>query len=94
MDKRQLLYGFFLGLAVCMVGIALFLLGAMLVVDGETPQTLYKKLMANGRAGQMIALGAFLNFVTFFILLKMKRELMARGIILSVIVLTIITLLV
>lgn len=94
MDKKQLIYGFLLGLVVCALGILLFLVGAMLFIEGESPQTLFRKLLASGRTGQMIALGAFLNFITFFILLKMKRDLMARGIILSVIVLTMVTLLI
>jgi len=42
--------------------------------------------------GKIITLGAIFNIATFFLLLQFNRELMARGIILATILLTIITL--
>ena len=44
-----------------------------------------------GFLGKVITLGAVLNLVVFFILLKMNKELMARGVVLATILLAIIT---
>ncbi len=47
-----------------------------------------------GKLGKIITLGAILNIVAFFILLRFNKEIMARGVILGTIILTIITLLI
>jgi hypothetical protein len=44
--------------------------------------------------GKIITLGAIVNLVLFFILLKFNKELMARGVVLGMILLTVITLIV
>ena len=49
-------------------------------------------MISEGYLGKLIALGAILNIGIFFLLLKMKKELMARGVVLAVLILTIITL--
>ena len=92
MNRIDLLYGFLIGIVVCVIGMALFLFGTLLAYPEVSISEMYSRLVARGRLGQMIALGAFLNLVAFFLLLRLKIELMARGIILSVIVLTIVTL--
>ena len=45
-----------------------------------------------GRLGKLITLGSILDLVAFAILLKLNKEMMARGVILAVIVITIFTL--
>lgn len=49
---------------------------------------------SHGLLGKIITLGAILNIILFFILLKFNKDLMARGVILGMILLTIITLVV
>ena len=48
-------------------------------------------MKSQGYLGKVITLGAILNLVTFFILLKINKELMARGVVLATILLAIIT---
>lgn len=48
----------------------------------------------HGMLGKIITLGAVLNLILFFLLLKWNKDLMARGVILGSILLTVITLLV
>ncbi|WP_395060536.1 hypothetical protein [Flavobacterium sp.] len=50
-----------------------------------------KGMKSQGFLGKVITLGAILNLVVFFILLKMNKELMARGVVLATITLAIIT---
>lgn len=45
-----------------------------------------------GDLGKIVTLGAVLNIIAFFALLKYRQEMMARGVIFATIVLTIITL--
>ncbi len=47
---------------------------------------------SQGLLGKIITLGAILNLISFFILLKLNQEAMARGVVFGTIVLTIITL--
>jgi hypothetical protein len=53
-----------------------------------------KILRFQGKLGKIISLGSILNIIVFFLLLKFNKELMARGVILGTILLTIITLLI
>ena len=48
-------------------------------------------MKSQGFLGKVITLGAILNLVAFFILLKMNKELMARGVVLATILLAIVT---
>ncbi len=48
-------------------------------------------MKSQGFLGKVITLGAILNLGTFFILLKINKELMARGVVLATIFLAIIT---
>lgn len=49
-------------------------------------------MKSQGFLGKLMTLGAVLNIGVFFFLLKIKKELMARGVVLATIILTIITL--
>ena len=49
-------------------------------------------MKANGYLGKIITLGAILNLIIFFILLKTNREMMARGVVIATIALAIVTL--
>ena len=70
-------------------------LGVFLFITFFTDYTFLdgmKYLKAQNSLGKLIALGAVVNVIIFFILLKFQKELMARGVVLATIALTIATL--
>lgn len=89
MSKIHLLYGFIIGIIAAVAGSYLFIVLATAYnfFDG------FLILKAKGQLGKLITLGAILNLAAFFILLHFKMELMARGVVLATIFLTVITLL-
>jgi uncharacterized membrane protein len=50
------------------------------------------ELKQQGILGKIITLGAVLNILIFFLLLKLNKEMMARGIVLGIIIMAIVTL--
>lgn len=86
--KIHLLYGTILGLLLGFLGAYLFLkiFTNYSFIDG------WNALKFQGEHGKLIAIGALPNMLAFFILLKFDKEMMARGIILSMLILTVITL--
>jgi hypothetical protein len=87
MNKIHLLYGFLIGMAVAA-------LGCYLYVEAFTEYSFregFEILKRQGNAGMLITLGTVPNLAVFFLLLWLKKELMARGIILAVIVLTLLS---
>lgn len=50
-------------------------------------------MKTQGNLGRLVTLGTILDLVLFSILLKFNKDIMARGVVLSVIILTVITLL-
>jgi hypothetical protein len=48
-------------------------------------------MKSQGNLGKIITLGSILTLIAFGILLKMNKEMMARGVVLAVIALAIIT---
>jgi hypothetical protein len=87
MGKRDFFIGFIIGIFAAILGAFIFLklfTHYNLFVD-------YKQLSNGKILGKVITLGAILNIAAFFILLKLKKEFMARGIVLSLIILTIYT---
>jgi hypothetical protein len=87
MIKINLAIGFILGIAACILGIFLFLhfFTDYGFVEGV------KSMQAQGQVGKLITLGAMLDLVIFGILMKMNQDIMARGIVLAVICITIYT---
>ncbi|WP_026978802.1 hypothetical protein [Flavobacterium tegetincola] len=87
MNKIDLLYGFLIGIIAASLGVYLFLhfFTDYEIVEGFTI------LRGQGQLGKLIALGAILNLVAFFLLLKFNKELMARGVVLATLVVTIAT---
>jgi putative flippase GtrA len=88
MKKIDLFYGIIIGIITSFIGSYLFIvvftpysfLGGLQILKFES------------KLGKIITLGAILNLVLFFGLLKYDKELMARGVLLAMIILTIITL--
>lgn len=85
--KIHLLYGFILGIALAFVGAYLyvtFFLGFRFE-DGV------QAIKSQNNLSKLIALGALPNLLAFFLLLKIKREMWARGVVLATIALAIST---
>lgn len=88
MKKIALIYGLIIGLTTSLIGIYLY-------IYIFTPYSFLgglQLLKFEGKLGKIITLGTILNIGMFFGLLKYKKETMAKGIILTIILLTIITL--
>lgn len=88
MKKIDIFYGLIIGLITSLIGSYLF-------INVFTPYSFLgglQLLKFEGKIGKVITLGTILNIGMLFILLKNKKELMAKGIILAVLLLTIFTL--
>jgi hypothetical protein len=88
MKKIDLFYGLIIGLITSLIGSYLFIIAF-------TPYSFIggiQILKFEGKLGKIITIGTILNIGMFFGLLKYKKETMAKGIILALIVLTIVTL--
>ncbi len=84
---KDLLIGFVIGLLTTVLGCYLFL-------RFNTKYDFLEGVNAikqEGYLGKLIALSAVLNILIFFLLLKLNKEIMARGVVFATIVLTIIT---
>lgn len=87
MKKTDLLIGFFIGIVTTVLGTILFL---VLFTKFHSISDI-SSIREEGILGKIVTLGAILNIVVFFLLLKLNKELMARGIILATIILAIAT---
>jgi len=88
MKKIDIFYGLIIGLITSLIGSYLFIIVF-------TPYSFLgglQLLKFEGKIGKVITLGTILNIGMLFILLKNKKELMAKGIILAALLLTIFTL--
>lgn len=87
MKKSDLVIGFIIGIVAACVGAFLFLI--------SITKLQYIKFLIHepGIMGKVITLGAIINILIFFYLLKKDKELMARGIVLATIILALITVL-
>lgn len=87
MKKIDLLYGLVIGIIASFIGVYLFI---ALATDYEFVEG-FEILRSKGQLGKLIALGSVLNLFIFFYLLKINKELMARGVVMATIILAIIT---
>ncbi|WP_348812999.1 hypothetical protein [Flavobacterium maritimum] len=88
MNKIDLLWGF-------IIGIITSLLGSFIFVTFFTDYdfvTGIEIIKSQGNLGKIITLGSILDLIIFAVLLKLNKELMARGVVLAVITLAAITL--
>lgn len=90
MRKIDLLIGFIIGLVATFLGTYLYI---TLIAKYEFVQG-FTFLKNEGYLGKVITLGAIFSLIIFFVLLKLDKELMARGVILATFVLAILTFLV
>nr|WP_294935939.1 hypothetical protein [uncultured Flavobacterium sp.] len=87
MNKKDIFLGFIIGLAAAALGCLLFLL---FFTEVRTIEGL-RFIREQGYMGKIITLGAIFNLLAFFTLLKLEKEVMARGVILATIFLAILT---
>ena len=87
MKKIDLFIGVLIGLGTTFIGCFLFIMffTSMGFIEG------YAYIKGNGNAGKLITLGALLNMGIVFLLFKKNKDLMAKGVILSIFILTIYT---
>lgn len=88
MKKIDLLYGTLIGFVATFIGTFLFF---ELFTDYHFSEGI-QRMKAMGFLGKAITMGAIMNLICFFTLLKFNKDLMARGVILATILLTLITL--
>ena len=87
MNKRDIIIGFAIGILACVLGIFLFL---SFFTDFDFMIGI-QSMKSEGKLGKLITLGAILDLVAFGILLKINKEFMARGMVLAVICIAILT---
>jgi hypothetical protein len=88
MNKTDLLLGF-------IIGIIASILGSYIFITFFTHfdfMTGIHSMKSEDKLGKLITLGSILDLVAFTVLLKLNKEIMARGVVLAVISITIITL--
>ncbi|OAB25152.1 hypothetical protein SAMN05444395_101103 [Flavobacterium fryxellicola] len=88
MNKKDLVFGFLIGLATTLVGSYVFI---TFFTDFKFIAGI-QIMKSQGNLGKIITLGSVLTLIAFGILLKINREIMARGVVLAIIALTILTL--
>ena len=88
MSKIDILLGFVIGILASLLGSFLFIK----FFTGYEFMAGVESMKMEGKLGKLITLGSILDLVAFGVLLKMNKEIMARGVVLAVIIITIITL--
>lgn len=88
MNKTQFLAGTIVGFAGTFIG-CYFYLSLFTGYDFKEGIAILK---SQGSLGKLITLGSIINLVIFGVLLKLDKEMMARGVVLSVIAMAILTL--
>jgi len=87
MNKKDILFGFLIGLIACVLGVFLFI---TFFTDFDFVSGI-QSMKSEDKLGKLITLGAILDLVAFGFLLKINKEIMARGVVLAVICIAIFT---
>jgi hypothetical protein len=90
MNKFDFLIGLIIGFLGTFLGCYIFI---TLFTDYDFLSGM-ETIKYQGSAGKLITLGTILDLIIFSVLLKFNKEIMARGVILAVILMTIYTLLI
>jgi hypothetical protein len=85
---KGLVTGFFIGILTTIIGTYLFV---TLIMHSNFLSGI-NIMKSQGELGKIITLGAVLNIIMFFALLKFNKEMIARGVIFATILLTVFTL--
>jgi hypothetical protein len=88
MKKTDLISGLLLGFTTTLLGCYLFVtfFSDFKFIPG------IQIIKSQGNLGKVITIGSILTLIAFGVLLKMNKEMMARGVILAIILLTVLTL--
>ena len=78
-SKKEIVIGFIVGIIANTFGTLLYIL---LFSDLSINET-FKAAVAQGYLGSLLALGAILNLGAFFLFLRIKRDLRARGVMIA-----------
>ncbi len=78
-NKKEIAIGFLVGIIANTFGTLLYILLFSELPINET----FKAAFSQGYLGSLLALGAVLNLVAFFLFLRMKRDLRARGVMIA-----------
>jgi len=79
MIKKEIAIGFLVGIAANLAGMFLYI---SLIIQKEF-EIVIEQASDEGVLGSLIALGAILNFLPFFVFLKKKQMYRARGVLMA-----------
>lgn len=79
MIRKDVILGFFIGLLANVVGIIIYIL----LFSKEGFEGTIKSAITFNFIGKLVSLGAILNLVVFFILIRMNEDNKARGVLLA-----------
>tara|TARA_B110000503_G_C7057221_1_gene375021 strand:- start:633 stop:905 length:273 start_codon:yes stop_codon:yes gene_type:complete len=88
MEKKDFFIGILIGITTAIAGSILYIL----IFKGHELIESYNTIKSQGNLGKLITLGALLNMGIVFLLFKKNKDLMAKGVIFSIFILTIYTL--
>ena len=88
MNKKDLFLGFILGFITTLLGSYIFIT----FFTDFTFTAGIQIMQSQGKLGKIITLGTILTLITFGVLLKVNKEKMARGVVLAVITMAVLTL--
>lgn len=80
--KKEIAIGFMVGLIANAIGTLLYIIifSKLSIIDT------YKAAVSEGHVGSILALGAVFNLLAFFLFLKLKRDLRAKGVLIATII--------
>ncbi|NJB71892.1 heme/copper-type cytochrome/quinol oxidase subunit 4 [Saonia flava] len=81
MNKKEILIGFAVGIIANTLGTLLYI---VLFSDMNIVDT-FSAAIRQGHIGSLLALGAILNLVAFFMFLRIRRDYRARGVMIATI---------
>ena len=79
MIRKDVIIGFFMGILANLVGIGIYIF----FFSKEGLEGTLRSAMSFNFIGKLVSLGAILNLVTFFVLIKMNQDHKARGVMLA-----------
>jgi len=88
MNKIDLLIGFIIGIIASILGSFIFIAG---FTDFDFLTGIHT-MKSEGHLGKIITLGSILDLIAFGVLLQLNKEVMARGVVLAVIIMAVLTL--
>ncbi len=88
MNKTELVIGFVIGILASAIGSYIFI---TFFTDFDFLAGI-QAMKSEGKIGKLITLGSILDLLVFGVLLKWNKESMARGVVLAVIIIAIVTL--